>query len=94
MKKLEMVHGGLNMVVALGVSTIVGGAIMICSPNKMGVIKKIAASIGGMAISCMAVDGVNEYVDRQWHSAVGAVKSLFEVKNDEEETTTEEDEEA
>lgn len=80
MKKLEMVHGALNVLVALGVSSIVGGALVLCQPNKMGVIKKIATGIGGLAISSMAVDGVNEYVDKQFHTVVEAVKGIVKTK--------------
>ena len=38
--KTDMVIGGVELIVALGVSTLVGGAIAIVKPSKLGVIKK------------------------------------------------------
>ena len=38
-KKLDMVLGGVELLVALGVSTLVGGALVLVKPSKLGVVK-------------------------------------------------------
>ena len=76
-KKLDMVLGGVELLVALGVSTLVGSALVLVRPAKLGAIKKIAVGVGGMAISCMAVDGVTNYVDKQFKTTVAEFKEIF-----------------
>ena len=63
MKKLDMVLGGVEIFTAIGVSTLVTGALMLVKPNNLGIIKKIGVGIAGMAISSMAVNKVTDYVD-------------------------------
>ena len=82
-KKLEMAKGGVELLLALGVSTLVGGAIAIVKPAKLGAIKKIAVGIGGLAISSMAVDGVNAYVDKTFKETVDGFKGIFKKKEPE-----------
>jgi len=91
-KKLDMVLGGVELLVALGVSTLVGSALVLVKPAKLGAIKKIAVGVGGMAISCMAVDGVTDYVDKQFKSTVAQVKEIFKKKEPETEETDKEEE--
>lgn len=93
-RRLEMIHGGLDLLVATGVSILVGSAIGLVKPGNLGAIKKVAAGIGGFAISCMAVDGVTDYVDNQWNTTVEQVKKVFHRKPDEEEKNDEKVEEA
>ena len=88
-KKLDMVLGGVELLVALGVSTLVGSALVLVRPAKLGAIKKIAVGVGGMAISCMAVDGVTNYVDKQFKTTVAEFKEIFKKKTPEEETVEE-----
>ena len=83
-KKLDMVLGGVELLVALGVSTLVGSALVLVRPAKLGAIKKIAVGVGGMAISCMAVDGVTNYVDKQFTTTVAEFKEIFKKKTPEE----------
>ena len=85
-KKLDMVLGGVELLVALGVSTLVGSALVMVKPSKLGAIKKIAVGLGGAAISCMAVDGVTDYVDKQVRSTVAQIQAAFKKKEPEEET--------
>ena len=91
--KTDMVIGGVELIVALGVSTLVGGAIAIVKPSKLGVIKKIAVGAGGLAISCMASDGVVNYVDKQLRTTVDQIKAVFKKKH-EDDIAIEEDEDA
>lgn len=88
-KKLDMVLGGVQLLVAIGVSTLVGGAIALVKPNNLGAIKKIAVGVGGFVISNMAVNGVNTYVDEKVTETVEQIKGLF--KEPEEETVEEEE---
>ena len=89
-KKLEMVKGGVELFLALGVSTLVGGAIAIVKPAKLGAIKKVAVSAAGLAISSMAIDGVTDYVEKQIDKTVDEVKKIFEKKKPKVEEKTEE----
>lgn len=89
-KKLEMVKGGVELLLALGVSTLVGGAIAIVKPAKLGAIKKVAVSAAGLAISSMAIDGVTDYVEKQIDKTVDEVKKIFEKKKPKVEEKTEE----
>lgn len=91
--KTDMVIGGVEVLVALGVSTLVGGAIAIVKPAKLGLIKKIAVGVGGAAISCMASDGVINYVDEKLKSTVDQIKAVFKKKH-EDDIAIEEDEDA
>lgn len=81
-KKLEMVRGGLQLVVAIGVSTLVGGALVLVTPNKLGAIKKIAVGAAGLAISSMAVDEVTTYVEKEFNAAVAGFKKIFQKKEE------------
>lgn len=92
-KKLNMVLGGVELLVAIGVSAIVGSALGIVKPAKLGAIKKIAVGVGGVAISGMAVDGVTNYVDKSFREAVDQIKEKFKKKPEivEEETIKEEE---
>jgi len=89
-KKLDMILGGVELLVAVGVSTLVGSALVLVKPDKLGAIKKIAVGVGGMAISCMAVDGVTDYVDKQFKTTVEQIKEIFKKKEEPETEETEE----
>lgn len=90
-KKMNMVLGGIELAVALGVATLVGGALTMVKPSNLGVIKKIAVGIGGLAISAMATDGVVNYVDTQFTEVTKQIKELFTKKNPEKKTDEEEE---
>ena len=77
MKKLEIVLGVVEGLAALGVSTLVGGALVLVTPVKLGVIKKIAVGIAGVAISCLATDTVTDYMDKQFKEIVEQFKDVF-----------------
>ena len=89
--KVELAISGAEVLTAIGVSTLVGGAIALVKPAKLGVIRKIAVSVGGMAIASMATDGVVAYVDKTVHSMIDSVKGVF-VKKDKPEETDDSDE--
>lgn len=83
-KKLDMVLGGVELLVAIGVSTLVGGALGLVKPTNLGAIGKIAVRVGGAAISFMAVDGVTNYVDKSIKATVQQIKDVFVQKPEEE----------
>ena len=89
--KVELAISGAEVLTAIGVSTLVGGAIALVKPAKLGVIRKIAVSVGGMAIASMATDGVVAYVDKTVHAMIDSVKGVF-VKKDKPEETDDPDE--
>lgn len=82
-KKLDMILGGVELLVGIGVSALVGSALVLVKPAKLGAIKKIAVGVGGFAISCMAVDGVTDYVDKQVKETVQTFKDVFKKKEPE-----------
>lgn len=86
MKKLEMVLGGIELLAALGVSTLVGGALVLVTPVKLGAIKKIAVGIAGVAISCLATDTVTNYMDKQFKEILEQFKDVFKKKTPKEAT--------
>lgn len=83
-KKLKLVIGGIELLVAIGVSTLVGGAMALVKPSKIGPIKKIGVGLAGLAVSAMATDVVNEYVEEQLTTTVEKVKEFFSKKPEEE----------
>ena len=89
MKKLEMVRGGIELLIATGVSILVGSAVGLVKPGNLGVIKKIAVGAGGLAISSMAVDKVTDYVDEKWNETTAQVTECFKKKQPVEETCVE-----
>ena len=95
MKKLDMILGGIELLVGVGVGTLVSSVLGIVKPANLGAIKKIAVGMAGMAISCMAVDKVNSYVDKSFCETARQVAEIFTKKPEtEKETEEEEDEEA
>jgi hypothetical protein len=86
MKKLDMVKGGLELMVTIGVGTLVGGAIAIARPAKLGVVKQIAVSAAGLVVTSMATDGVTDYFEKKFDEVVTVVKELLEKRKPKEET--------
>jgi len=80
MKKIEMVLGGLELLAALGVSTLVGSALGLVTPAKMGIIKKLGVGIAGTAISLMAQEAVTSYMDKQFKEILGQFRDVFKKK--------------
>lgn len=92
--KVELVIGGAELLTAIGVSTLVGGAVVLVRPSNIGVIRKVACSVGGLAIASMATDEVVAYVDKTARSTIDGFKGIFKKKEpetkDESEEITEE----
>lgn len=88
-KKLDMVIAGVELLVTIGVTTLVSGALILVKPAKLGAIKKIAVGVAGVAVSCMATDKVVGYVDKYCKDTVEQFKDIFN-KKPKEETVEEE----
>lgn len=82
-KNFDMILGGIKLLIGIGVTSLVGGALTLVKPDKLGPITKIGVSLAGIAVSCMAADGVNEYVDKQVRSTVTQIKEDFEKEPEE-----------
>ena len=80
MSKLEKVLGVVELLAAVGVSTLVGAALVSVTPNKMGAIKKIGVGVASVAISCMATDAVTGYMDKQFKEIITQFKDVFKKK--------------
>lgn len=87
--KVELAIGGAELLTAIGVSTLVGGAVALVKPSNIGVIRKIACSVGGLAIASMATDEVVAYVDKSVRSTIDGFKGIFKKKEPEEKDETE-----
>lgn len=79
-KKLEMAKVGAEILVSIGVSVIVGGAIVMVKPPKLGTIKKIATCVGGYALASMVADRTVAYVDEKITETIKQVKNIFTVE--------------
>ena len=64
---------GFKLLTAVGVETIVCGALMLAVPAKSGVIKSMAIGVAGFVLSCMAVDGATSYIDEQLDEIASAI---------------------
>lgn len=84
MKKMDMIRGGVETLVATGVSILVGSALTMVRPTNLGAIKKLAVGFGAFAISTMAVDKVTEHIDGIWVETEKQVKNCFTPASDEE----------
>jgi hypothetical protein len=84
--KLEVVLDGVELLVGVGVSTLVGGALVLVKPANLGLVKKAAVGLGGMAISWMASDKVVAYIDDQVKTTVQQIKDKMKKKKPEEKT--------
>jgi hypothetical protein len=87
--KENMVIGVAQLLAAIGVTTLVAGAITIVKPAKMGAIKQIAVGTAGLAIGSMATDAVTEYVGKEVEALIATVKGIFQKKSEVEETSEE-----
>lgn len=91
MTKLEMIKGGLGLLVGLGVGKIADNALKLVKPGNVKGINKIAIAVGGFAISMMAADKVTQHVDVVWDQTESQIRGLFGKKKSEEESIDEEE---
>lgn len=77
MNKLEILKGGAELLVSIGVGSIVGNAIKLTTDPKAGRIKKIAITIGGFALSQMVSDMTCAYTTKHIDDIAGRVSSII-----------------
>jgi len=83
-EKAKLAISGVELLIGIGVSALVGGTLAIVKPSKAGPIKKIGMGLAGVAISSMASDKVIEYVDNKIHETIAQVKDFINKKHEEE----------
>lgn len=77
MKKLDMVKGAVELVIAVGAGILTGNAINLVKPSNLGIVKKIAVGVGGWAISDMVVTKVTDHFDSEWDKVGQQLRLLF-----------------
>lgn len=77
MKKLEIVKAATQIVVSVGVGSIVGNAIKFTSPASTNLIKKVCIGIGSVVLSNMVSDKAVSYSDQK----IDEVASIFKTTN-------------
>jgi len=87
MKKLDMVKGAVELVIAVGAGILTGNAINLVKPSNLGIVKKIAVGVGGWAISDMVVTKVTDHFDSEWDKVGQQLRLLFGKKQKKEEIT-------
>jgi len=87
MKKLDMVKGAVELVIAVGAGILTGNAINLVKPSNLRIVKKIAVGVGGWAISDMVVTKVTDHFDSEWDKVGQQLRLLFGKKQKKEEIT-------
>lgn len=86
MNKLEILKGGAEILVSIGVGSIVGNAIKITTDPEAGRIKKLAIGIGGFVLSQMVSDKAGEYATQKIDSAAEKVSKLINLPEESEDS--------
>lgn len=67
MNKLDIIKGGAEFMVSVGIASIVGNAIKLTTDPEAGRLKKISIGVGGFVltsmVSSMAIDYSNSRID-------------------------------
>jgi len=61
MNKLELLKSAAELIVSIGVSSVVGNAIKASLPENTKVVRKVAVGIGGFVLSSMVGDMASKY---------------------------------
>lgn len=75
MTKIEMIKAAGEIVVSIGVGTIVGNVIKSTTPVDMGPIKKACVSIGTIVLANLASDSTTDYLEKKIDDVVDKVKT-------------------
>ena len=78
MNKLSIFKDVADVVVSIGVSSIVGNAIKMTTDPEAKLLKKIAIGIGGIVLSGMVGDLASKYTNQQIDNAVASVSSIVD----------------
>lgn len=83
MNKLEILKGGVEILVSIGVGSIVGNAIKLTTDPEAGKIKKMAIGFGGFVLSQMVSDKAGEYATQKIDSAAEKVSKIINLQSEE-----------
>lgn len=79
MKKLETIKTVGGVIVAVGISTIVGDAVKNVAPvGKYGVVKRLCVAAGALVLSSMLSDKGVTYTENKIDEAVSGAKKIIE----------------
>lgn len=76
MNKLDILKGGTELLVSMGVGAIVGNVIKMTADPEQGRIKKIATGLGGFVISSMITDKAVVYSNDRIDNIAETVRKL------------------
>lgn len=76
MNKLEILKGGAELVVSIGVSSIVGNAIKMTTDPTAGRFKKIAIGIGGFVLSNMIGEMATEHTNKKIDTMADRIEKI------------------
>lgn len=88
MKKLELLKGGIGLLISVGVGAITGNAIKMVQPQNLNMFKKVAVGVGSLAMANMVADKTVEYFEQQWDDAATKIKEFLNGKPKETEAET------
>ena len=74
---IMMVKAIGEVVISIGVGTIIGNVIKATTPTNIGIAKKICIGVGALALESMFANAVSTYVEK----ALGGVFAEVEKKN-------------
>ena len=77
MRKLEMVKSVTQIVVSVGVGSIVGNAIKFTTPASSNLVKKVCIGVGSMILSNMVSDKAVQYSDQK----IEDIANIFKTTN-------------
>lgn len=82
-KKIEMASTVAGFLVALGVSTLVGGAVALTKPKNLNLFKEVSVGLAGLTLSSMATEEVGAYLEKKLEPIKDAAKKFFKVQPEE-----------
>lgn len=74
MNILNIVKGGTELIVTIGVGAVVGNAIKATTPEEMKLVKKLSVGVGSVVLTSVAGDVASRYVNKQIDNAVLSFK--------------------
>ena len=78
MSKLDIVKGASEILVSIGVGSLVGNAIKMTADPNAGRIKKIATGFGGYILASMVSDRASDYASERIDNLANLAKRIFQ----------------
>lgn len=80
MSKLDILKGGIELLVSIGVGAIVGNAIKITADNDATKFKKVAIGVGAFVLSSMVTDAAVKYTNTRIDEAAATIQKFCKPK--------------